>query len=152
MAQGFYNLTDKLKEELIKDPFVNTVTYGNIFEVDLNKQTIFPLSHFIVNNVVDRGQTLLFNISLLCMDLVDESKDDTEDEFVGNDNEQDVLNTQLAVANRVGAMLKRGDLYREKYQLDGEISLEPFVDRFDNKVAGWTATFNVVIPNEITIC
>jgi hypothetical protein len=152
MAQGFYNLTDKLKDELLKDPFVNTVTYGNIFEVDLNKQTIFPLSHFIVNNVVDRGQTLLFNISLLCMDLVDESKDDTEDEFVGNDNEQDVLNTQLAVANRVGAMLKRGDLYREKYQLDGEIALEPFVDRFDNKVAGWTATFNVVIPNEITIC
>jgi hypothetical protein len=152
MAQGFYNLTDKLKDELLKDPFVNTVTYGNIFEVDLNKQTIFPLSHFIVNNVVDRGQTLLFNISLLCMDLVDESKDDTEDEFVGNDNEQDVLNTQLAVANRVGAMLKRGDLYKEKYQLDGEISLEPFVDRFDNKVAGWTATFNVVIPNEITIC
>ena len=152
MAQGFYNLTDKLKDELLKDPFVNTVTYGNIFEVDLNKQTIFPLSHFIVNNVVDRGQTLLFNISLLCMDLVDESKDDTEDEFVGNDNEQDVLNTQLAVANRVGAMLKRGDLYKEKYQLDGEISLEPFVDRFDNKVAGWTATFNVVVPNEITIC
>ncbi len=152
MAQGFYNLTDKLKDELLKDPFVNTVTYGNIFEVDLNKQTIFPLSHFIVNNVVDRGQTLLFNISLLCMDLVDESKDDTEDEFVGNDNEQDVLNTQLAVANRVGAMLKRGDLYKEEYQLDGEISLEPFVDRFDNKVAGWTATFNVVIPNEITIC
>jgi hypothetical protein len=152
MAQGFYNLTDKLKEELLKDPFVNTVTYGNIFEVDLNKQTIFPLSHFIVNNVVDRGQTLLFNISLLCMDLVDESKDDTVDEFVGNDNEQDVLNTQLAVANRIGAMLKRGDLYRTKYQLDGDVSLEPFVDRFDNKVAGWTATFNVVIPNEITIC
>jgi hypothetical protein len=152
MAQGFYNLTDKLKEELLKDPFVNTVTYGNIFEVDLNKQTIFPLSHFIVNNVVDRGQTLLFNISLLCMDLVDESKDDTVDEFVGNDNEQDVLNTQLAVASRIGAMLKRGDLYRTKYQLDGDVSLEPFVDRFDNKVAGWTATFNVVIPNEITIC
>ena len=152
MAQGFYNLTDKLKEELIKDPFVNTVTYGNIFEVDLNKQTIFPLSHFIVNNVVDRGQTLLFNISLLCMDLVDESKNDVTNEFIGNDNEQDVLNTQLAVANRIGAMLKRGDLYRTKYQLDGDVSLEPFVDRFDNKVAGWTATFNVVIPNEITIC
>ena len=152
MAQGFYNLTDKLKEELIKDPFVNTVTYGNIFEIDLNKQTIFPLSHFIVNNVVNRGQTLLFNISLLCMDLVDESKDDITDNFLGNDNEQDVLNTQLAVANRIGAMLKRGDLYRTKYQLDGDVSLEPFVDRFDNKVAGWTATFNVVIPNEITIC
>ena len=140
MAQGFYNLTDRLKEELLKDAFVNTVTYGNIFEVDLNKQTIFPLSHFIVNNVVDRDNTLVFSISLLCMDIVDESKEDTVDGFVGNDNEQDVLNTQLAVANRIGAMLKRGDLYREQYQLDGDISLEPFVDRFENKLAGWTAT------------
>ena len=152
MAQGFYNLTDRLKEELLKDAFVNTVTYGNIFEVDLNKQTIFPLSHFIVNNVVDRDNTLVFSISLLCMDIVDESKEDTVDGFVGNDNEQDVLNTQLAVANRIGAMLKRGDLYREQYQLDGDISLEPFVDRFENKLAGWTATFNVIIPNDMSIC
>jgi len=152
MAQGFYNLTDRLKEELLKDAFVNTVTYGNIFEVDLNKQTIFPLSHFIVNNVLDRDNTLVFSISLLCMDIVDESKEDTVDGFVGNDNEQDVLNTQLAVANRIGAMLKRGDLYREQYQLDGDISLEPFVDRFENKLAGWTATFNVIIPNDMSIC
>ena len=152
MAQGFYNLTDRLKEELLKDAFVNTVTYGNIFEVDLNKQTIFPLSHFIVNNVLDRDNTLVFSISLLCMDIVDESKEDTVDEFIGNDNEQDVLNTQLAVANRIGAMLKRGDLYREQYQLDGDISLEPFVDRFENKLAGWTATFNVIIPNDMSIC
>ena len=152
MAQGFYNLTDRLKEELLKDAFVNTVTYGNIFEVDLNRQTIFPLSHFIVNNVVDRDNTLVFSISLLCMDIVDESKEDTVDGFVGNDNEQDVLNTQLAVANRIGAMLKRGDLYREQYQLDGDISLEPFVDRFENKLAGWTATFNVIIPNDMSIC
>ena len=152
MAQGFYNLTDRLKEELLKDAFVNTVTYGNIFEVDLNKQTIFPLSHFIVNNVLDRDNTLVFSISLLCMDIVDESKEDTVDGFIGNDNEQDVLNTQLAVANRIGAMLKRGDLYREQYQLDGDISLEPFVDRFENKLAGWTATFNVIIPNDMSIC
>ena len=152
MAQGFYNLTDRLKEELLKDAFVNTVTYGNIFEVDLNKQTIFPLSHFIINNVVDRDNTLVFSISLLCMDVVDESKEDTVDEFIGNDNEQDVLNTQLAVANRIGAMLKRGDLYREQYQLDGDISLEPFVDRFENKLAGWTATFSVIIPNDMSIC
>ena len=152
MAQGFYNLTDRLKEELLKDAFVNTVTYGNIFEVDLNKQTIFPLSHFIVNNVVDRDNTLVFSISLLCMDIVDESKEDAVDGFIGNDNEQDVLNTQLAVANRIGAMLKRGDLYREQYQLDGDISLEPFVDRFENKLAGWTATFSVIIPNDMSIC
>ena len=152
MAQGFYNLTSKIKEELLKDPFVNTVTYGDIFNVDLDKQTIYPLSHFIVNSVSSQGQTLSFNVSLICMDLVDESKEDAEDGFIGNDNEHDVLNTQLAVANRLDAVLRRGDLHREMYQLEGETSLDPFTDRFENKVAGWTSTFNVITPNKITAC
>ena len=73
-------------------------------------------------------------------------------EFRGNNNEQDVFNTQLAVANRLLELLLRGDLYVDKYQLDGDPSLEPFVDRFENKLAGWTVTFNVLIPNDMTIC
>ena len=35
--QGFYNLTNKIRETLQLDAFVNTVTYGDIFEVDLSK-------------------------------------------------------------------------------------------------------------------
>ena len=34
---------------------------------------------------------MTFNISILAMDIVDESKDEVTDIFVGNDNEQDVL-------------------------------------------------------------
>ena len=48
---GFYSVIDNIKAELIASPFVNTVTEGSIFEVDLNKQTIFPLSHIMLNNV-----------------------------------------------------------------------------------------------------
>jgi hypothetical protein len=85
------------------------------------------------------------------MDIVDESKDEAAD-FVGNDNEQDVLNTQLAIQNRLLALLQRGDLYTDKYQVEGEVTCEPFVDRFENKLAGWAATFDVLIPNDMTIC
>jgi len=150
--QGFYNLTTKIKDTLALDAFVNTVTYGDIFEIDLNKQDIFPLSHFIVNTATLNGSTWNFSLSLLCMDLVDESKDDVTDKFLGNNNEQDVLNTQMAVIGRLMELLRRGDLFTELYQLDGQPSLEAFVDRFDNKVAGWVVTFNVIVPNDMTIC
>ena len=150
--QGFYNITTKIKETLALDDFVNTVTYGDIFEIDLNKQDIFPLSHFIVNSATLNGSVWQFNMSLLCMDIVDESKEDVTDKFLGNDNEQDVLNTQMAVINRLLELLRRGDLYTELYQLEGSPTIEPFVDRFDNKVAGWTLTFDVLIPNGMTIC
>ena len=48
--KGFYNVTKELKTALAAEPFVNTVTFGSLDDVDLNKQTIFPLSHIIVNN------------------------------------------------------------------------------------------------------
>ena len=150
--QGFYNITTKIKETLALDDFVNTVTYGDIFEIDLNKQDIFPLSHFIVNSATLNGSVWQFNMSLLCMDIVDESKEDVTDKFLGNDNEQDVLNTQMAVINRLLELLRRGDLYSDLYQLEGTPTIEPFVDRFDNKLAGWTLSFDVLIPNGMTIC
>ena len=150
--KGFYNVTDKLKEALLAEPFVNTVTFGSLDDVDLNKQTIFPLSHIIVNNTTVGTKTLTFNISILSMDIVDISKDEVEDIFVGNDNEQDVLNTQLALQTRVINILQRGDLYTDLYQIEGDVNCEPFVDRFENKLAGWAATFDVVVQNDMTIC
>jgi hypothetical protein len=150
--QGFYNITTKIKETLALDAFVNTVTYGDIFEIDLNKQDIFPLSHFIVNSATLNGSVWQFSMSLLCMDIVDESKEDVTDKFLGNNNEQDVLNTQMAVIGRLLELLRRGDLHTELYQLEGSPTIEPFVDRFENKLAGWTLSFDVLIPNTMTIC
>jgi hypothetical protein len=150
--KGFYNVTEQLKTALAAEPFVNTVTFGSLDDVDLNKQTIFPLSHIIVNNTTVGTKTLTFNISILAMDIVDISKAATTDIFVGNDNEQDVLNTQLGLLTRIINILQRGDLYTELYQVQGDVSCEPFVDRFENKLAGWSATFDVVVQNDMTIC
>jgi hypothetical protein len=149
---GFYNVTKKIKDALNAEPFVNTVSYGSLDDVDLNKQTIFPLSHIIVNNCNVASNTMTFNISILAMDIVDESKDEVTDIFVGNDNEQDVLNTQLEVINRVVSILQRGELYTDLFQVDGAVGCEPFVDRFENKLAGWAATFDVLVKNDMTVC
>ena len=150
--RGFYLLTDLIKEQLLNDEDVNTVTFGDITEVDLYKQSIFPLSHLIVNSVTSGENTLSFNISILSMDIVDQSKEETVDRFVGNNNEQDVFNTQLAVLNKLIQRLRIGTLYRDLYQVVGDVTLEPFKDRFENELAGWTATFDVMIENDIDVC
>jgi hypothetical protein len=150
--KGFYQITTAIKEQLQKDIFVNTVSSGDIFEIDLNKQTIFPLSHIIVNNATYNGNTWLFNISVLCMDVVDFSKTEQLDQFLTNDNEQDVLHTQLMVINRLLEVLRRGSLFDDLYQLQGTPNCEPFVDRFENRIAGWTVTFDVIVANEMTSC
>jgi hypothetical protein len=151
MTSHYYEITQAIKDQLNKDLFVNTVTIGDIFKVDLNKQTIFPLSHIIINSATYQGVTWNYNISILCMDIVDESKSLTTDIFLGNDNEQDVLNTQLMVVNRFLEVLSRGDLSND-YELINTPSVEFFTERFENKLAGVTLTFDMVIANEMTIC
>ena len=149
---GYYYLVHRLKTYLDATGFVNSVSIGDIYEVDLKKQTMFPLSHIIVNNATPSEQVLSFNISILFMDIVDDSKSEITDLFEGNDNTHDVLNTQCSIANRLYVDLIRGNLYNELVQVDGTPSLEPFVDRFENKIAGWTLTFDVNIPQDMTIC
>jgi alpha-amylase/alpha-mannosidase (GH57 family) len=151
MTSHYYEITQAIKDQLKEDIFVNTVTIGDIFKVDLNKLTIFPLSHIMINSATYQGPTWIYNVSILCMDVVDESKELTTDIFLGNDNEQDVLNTQLMVANRFLEVLRRGNM-SENYELSGTPTVEFFVERFENKLAGITLTFDIVIQNEMTKC
>ena len=150
--RGYYQLTSTIEEQLRGTEFTNTVSIGDISNVNLNKQDIFPLAHIIVNSVSAEEQVLRFNVSILACDIVDQSKDLTTDRFTGNDNEQDILNTQLLVLNKLIQKLRMGSLHTDMYQLDGNPSLTPFSDRFENELAGWTADITILIYNDIYIC
>lgn len=138
-----YKIIKEIKDALLDEPFVNTVTEGDIFAVDLNKQTMFPLSHIIINQATHQGNVLSFNITILLMDIINQ-KDDS--------NKVDIWNTQLLVATRVLNRLNRGDLRDVFFELTGNPTYEPFTERFENDLAGWAITFDVLVRNEVTVC
>ena len=154
--RGFYQVTNTLEDQLLLDVNCKTVTTGDISNVNLNKQDIFPLSHILINSVTqsdDNGSGLYtFNISILSMDIVDQSKEPTTDIFRGNDNTQDILNTQMSVSNKVIQLMRGGTLFQNMYQVRGDATFEFFTERFENELAGVTATFNLTIYNDIYIC
>ena len=45
---NYFKVIDDLQAAAIAEPFINTVTQGDITDVDLNKNTIFPLFFFSV--------------------------------------------------------------------------------------------------------
>jgi hypothetical protein len=149
---GFYTAIDKLKTHLDADALVNSVSEGDIFQVDLAKQTIFPLVHIMVNSCTFEVNVLRFNISLIAMDLVDISKNENTNVYLGNDNTQDALNSTLAILNRAYDVMLHGSLAYDLFQIDGNPNCEPFTERFENLLSGWTMTFDVLVPNEMTIC
>jgi len=150
-----YDILTTIKNHLEANAQVNTVTFGDIMDIDLNKQSIFPLAHMLIDNATISNQTAQFSISVLCMDVADVSKEDARDEtepFYGVSNEQDILNTQFYVVNDLVQALKRGDLFSDKYQLEGDPSCQPFMDRYENLLVGWSVTLNILVPNSIDIC
>ena len=149
MNNQFYEVIETTKNFLRQGPFTNTVTFGDKTDVDLSKETIFPLAHINIDNVQFNGPVAGFEIKLMVMDIVDENKNENDeyDSFYGNDNTQDILNSQMAVLQRFYTEVTRGSLARAPFELeDGILTAEPFKDRFKNTLAGWTCTMSLVIP------
>ena len=140
------------KEIAIAEPFVNTVTQGDITDVDLNKSTIFPLCHLSVTNASIASNLVTLDVSVILMDIIDFSKDNPSSDIRGNNNEMDTLNTQLNVASRLQATILRNSNIRDTYQLEGPFSCEPFTERFEANLSGWSVTFSVSMNNSMTSC
>lgn len=152
-ARSYFEVVETLRDELLRQNKVRTVSVGDITEIDLDKQTIFPLAHIIINNVSFEPQIATYNISLLLMDIVHEDTTANEPIVYKNDNESYILNSMLHIGNYVTDRLSMGTLYDgNKFIERSTVTAEPFKDRFENELAGWAFTFDITLRNNIDRC
>ncbi len=141
---GYYLVLDKLTEELKSSPFVSIVTEGLGDEIDLSKQTIFPLSHINILTATPIDNIVEFSVDIYSMDVVDFSDN-------GKDNKIEVLNTQYNVLLRLYESLRRGDLWDDGLDITS-VSIEFFEQAYDNYLAGVRGSFTIQIPNHMSRC
>lgn len=149
-----YEITDTVRNSISSNGITNKVTFGDLLQVDLDKTTMFPLAHITIGTSVFSNSTITIPLNILFIDIVDVNKELTDDDiFYGNDNLQDVLNTQFQAANLIQSELRRGDLFDSLYQVLDDVSADPFLDNFENQLAGWSVDLNIVLPNnDISVC
>lgn len=149
-----YDIISKTKSFLRENPSVNTVTFGDITQVNLNKTTIFPLAHFLLNNVQITERSVRVTLSMLFIDIVDYTKEfnpDDEGDREDASNLLDVYNTQLYVANSFITDLRRGNLFVNGFRVVGDPILTPFKDRFENELAGWSVDVTLDTANDVSL-
>ena len=149
---SFYRVIDSIKDAVSAEPFNHQVTFGDIADIDLQKQSLFPLCHIMINNATITENIVQQNITIFLMDLVDVSNSEDTSLFLGNDNRQDILNTQLALGTRIMRVLQKADIYRQEFEIEGDASCEPFTERFENMLAGWAITFTINTNTDMTYC
>jgi hypothetical protein len=142
---NFYELIDLIKQLIGDNNFTNKITFGEIADVDLNKDTTFPLLHIMLEQVTIQAATMDYRLNIIAADVVDVIDENLGvDDFYGNDNTQDVLNTQLRVTTQLVNALRKLDLVGEKFtRLQDEPIATPFKERFDNEIAGWETSITL---------
>ena len=150
-VEALYELIDAMNYELTSNPFVNQVTVGTLTEIDLAKQTIFPLSHITLNSVTHNDNTLGFDLTIFNLDIVNISKED-EIGVYGNDNLFYILTNQLYVINRLISRLRQSTLHKDGWELEGNPTSEVVNKEMENMLAGYETNFTVTVPNDINKC
>jgi hypothetical protein len=148
---AYYELLRVLKKSLEDNVNINTVTQGNIAEMDLDKKTIFPLAHIDASNGSFQENIMTFNVTIHAMDIVDYSNEIIVDKFIGNDNEIDILNTMLAVLRRTYLELAK-DVHTEMITINSEPNFS-LKEGYSNSLLGWEMSFSVEVPDTIiSVC
>jgi len=154
---AYYEVTKSIYEHLIADNDVNTVKIGveQINDVDMNKQEIYPLSHIFISGAEFVTGVVRFTITVSVIDMVDINKKNLREEneiWKGIDNEQDVLNSTLAVIENLDKSLRSGLLQDNDWELQGTTSAVRVRDTFPNLAIGWSVDFTIDVPNTIQNC
>ena len=150
--QSLYNLMEAMVVELKSNPFCKEVTTGTLTEVDLEKMSVFPFAHIILNNVTHNENVLSFNLDIFNLDKVDISKDLPTDKIYGNDNLMYIWTSQLYVINRLVGRLKQTTFHEDGWELDN-IPTSQFINKeMENMLAGFQTQLTISIPNNINVC
>ena len=160
----YNNVINTLKNIGDQHHQITTVTTGDIFDIDLEKNTKFPLMHINPVNVTTGQSQLNYNFQIFIMDLVSEKADWTEANFQSANklsNEQEVLSECLQISVDIISMLRHSlhqsaqgvnDINDAIYFTEGDYTLEPFTERFDNELTGWVFTIAVTTINNFYAC
>ena len=158
----YNNVIDTLKQLGAEHEQITTTTTGDIWKIDMD-QTLFPLFHINPVNVSTGQSELTYNFQLFVMDAVTEKKNWTEEDLQSANylsNEQEVASSCLQVCIDIISMMRHSqwqgagelDINDPVYFTEGEYTLEPFQERFDNLLTGWVFSIGIVVQNDFQAC
>jgi hypothetical protein len=159
-VEAIYRLLDAMNTELESNVFCNSVSMGFKTEVDLAKQTIFPMAHIYLDTINFNDNSMSFNLTIINLDIVTISKDLPENSvyykkdknIFGNDNLVYIWTNQLYVINQLISRLKQSTTFSGGWQLDGTPTSTFINKELENMLAGFETTLSITVPNDISKC
>tara|TARA_B100001094_G_scaffold292812_1_gene312290 strand:- start:984 stop:1532 length:549 start_codon:yes stop_codon:yes gene_type:complete len=147
---------------------ISTVSVGDIYDINLEKMEKMPLLHINPTSVTTGDSELVYSFQLFICDLVSEKNNwktfqakQLTKLLDPKNNEQQVWNQTLEICTDFIGMLRHSsrqsqagvnDINEPLYFTQDQFTIEPFQERFDNLLCGWTFTIGVRVMNDFDTC
>jgi hypothetical protein len=152
----YYNVLNFFKVIMDNHPSIGHVTQGNIPNFDTREYPEYPIGNIEILSATFGTSITTYSVQLIIAD----KQKNKNNESIGVENKQtipfygvddvvDIHANTLGILNDLTTFLQDG-VYA--FQIDGDITCEPFADRFNNGLAGWVATFDLITHNAKDRC
>jgi hypothetical protein len=152
----YYNALDYFKTIMTNHPSIAKVTTGDLAEVDTKEFPMYPIGNVNIFNTNIQESTTRFEIQLVVADKIKNKNNESNPitnaqtiPFYGVDDTIDILANTLAIINDLTSYTEYAVA---AFDIDGDIVCKPFVDRFNNGLAGHVATFTLTTHNDRNRC
>lgn len=137
----YYQIIQDLKSLSVAHEQINSFGFGDITQLTMDIETkqspIYTKLYIVPNDTVLDQNQLTYNFQVI---VADRLKDDYS-------NQRDVMNDTLEIMKDVFTFL-----YLSEYESEWDATVEPFLERFEDVLAGWTMSLTLTQPFDYNRC
>ena len=152
----YYNVIEYFKTIMLNHPTIQSVTQGDIAEIDDEQFQLYPLGNVNILGANFNTNTTDYTIQLIIADKIKNKNNESvgrtnafDVPFYKTDDTIDIWANTLGVVNDLVSYTK----YKvESFDVFQDVQCIPFRDNFDNGLAGWVCNFVAVTHNDRNRC
>ena len=152
----YYNILDYFKTIMKNHPSLNFVSQGDMFSIDTKEFPAYPLGNINISRADFLEKEIVYTCQLTIADKVKDKNNESIGAanlqtipYEGTDDTVDIHANTLSIINDLISFTRTGV---NAFDFSGNPSAQPFKDNFDNGLAGWVITFNLVVFNAADTC
>ena len=142
MGKTYIQIFDRIKSIANNHRQINSFGDGDQWEVATSGTTNYPMFWAVAQDSVVRRGERGYKFQLIVMDLVQ----------TGEGNENDVLNDTNQILGDVLSELKMGGYSDIDLKFSDDFAMQPFTEKNDDSVAGWTCDVTIWTPFNWNSC
>lgn len=152
----YYNMLNYFKTIMNNHPSIGSVTQGPIADVDDREYPIYPMGNVQIIDATLGANYTDYTIQLIIADKQKNKNNESSGSanaqtipFYGVDDVVDIHANTFSIVNDLTAYTQRNV---EALEVNDTMDCTPFMDRFNNGLAGWATTFVVRAHNDRNRC